>query len=366
MDGRGRMLWVVLIVLLLLGISGWVWQPLAQLQEQDVPLPLPWPALPWLALLDGGLAVGVVGWWLGRRSAHCGPAQLDPAQVQQIRVAERAALLHELHMLEHGPLKTAVVAIQLLLAQAQELVAPEQEALGLRLARVQAQTADLLDLVMALYARDADDLGVLPGMLHPTMQRLCQQLEAQGVTCTVTEAGQPRSAVPRAVEQVLELVLVNAVMNAREHGQAHTIRISLHWHLAAVALTIADDGRGFDPAAVPVRPGRGYGLKHMAAVVARCQGQLTVASQPRVGTTVRVQLPLPEPRLGWATAPHGQAVDDTQAGRPKGVRNAASPVALAAPPASSGIRAAGAGARRPAADPPVGALSARPPWVSGP
>lgn len=63
----------------------------------------------------------------------------------------------------------------------------------------------------------------------------------------------------------------------------------------AVALDVVDDGRGFDPAALPAPdPDRGgFGIPAMRARTRALGGTLTIESRPGGGTAVAAQLPLP-------------------------------------------------------------------------
>ncbi|MFJ8696622.1 ATP-binding protein, partial [Streptomyces roseolilacinus] len=60
-----------------------------------------------------------------------------------------------------------------------------------------------------------------------------------------------------------------------------------------VTLDVRDDGRGFDPLAVPPRTGTGgFGLDGMRARAERVAGTVTVESEPGHGTAVGARVPL--------------------------------------------------------------------------
>jgi signal transduction histidine kinase len=56
----------------------------------------------------------------------------------------------------------------------------------------------------------------------------------------------------------------------------------------AVELVVSDDGSGFDAAAATT----GFGLVGMRERVTLVRGEFDVESDPRTGTTLRVQLPI--------------------------------------------------------------------------
>jgi signal transduction histidine kinase len=60
------------------------------------------------------------------------------------------------------------------------------------------------------------------------------------------------------VEQCVYRVAQETLTNVTRHAEAKTLRVSLRDDSASLTLTIADDGRGFDPATVN---GAHYGLQ---------------------------------------------------------------------------------------------------------
>ncbi len=96
---------------------------------------------------------------------------------------------------------------------------------------------------------------------------------------------------PDDVEQLLRIV-AEAVRNGVRHGRARSIRITLATDATTEPvrreLTVADDGRGFDPHSPP-RPGSGgYGLTSMRDRATAIGGTLRVESRAGTGTTVTV------------------------------------------------------------------------------
>jgi signal transduction histidine kinase len=90
--------------------------------------------------------------------------------------------------------------------------------------------------------------------------------------------------VPMARE--LGLILREAVVNAIRHSGARLVSCNLRTQRTGVLMEIVDDGCGFEPAAgLP-----GFGLQIMAARARVLGITLQIRSQPRRGTTVRLQL----------------------------------------------------------------------------
>jgi signal transduction histidine kinase len=105
-------------------------------------------------------------------------------------------------------------------------------------------------------------------------------------------------------EAIVLRVVQEAIGNIRRHAEARRIDVRLDVDGdAQLRLTVADDGRGFDPSAVLHESG----IATMRAFAALADAELTVESRPGAGTTVRLevrgdapavdQAPPPTPRL---------------------------------------------------------------------
>ena len=75
------------------------------------------------------------------------------------------------------------------------------------------------------------------------------------------------------------------------HAGAHSVHVSLRADGGQLILSVADDGRGFDPAAVCA--GEHFGLVGMRERVAALHGALDIDSAPGEGARITVHLPLP-------------------------------------------------------------------------
>ncbi|MCL1897714.1 MAG: ATP-binding protein [Micrococcales bacterium] len=96
-------------------------------------------------------------------------------------------------------------------------------------------------------------------------------------------------AVPLQVAGQMVRVLQEAMANARWH--AHASRISIHLEAGGdlVKLSVIDDGRGFDPAAMPDNR---LGMRIMTERMQNIGGTLRVTSAPQHGTCVSAQVPV--------------------------------------------------------------------------
>jgi signal transduction histidine kinase len=102
---------------------------------------------------------------------------------------------------------------------------------------------------------------------------------------------------PVGSEAALYRIAQEALANVMKHARARRVTIDLSGDDRGVALTVRDDGCGFDPngaprsAAVGVLSSGGLGLGTMRERTMALGGSFDIASTPNVGTEVRVTLP---------------------------------------------------------------------------
>ncbi|MFE9881333.1 sensor histidine kinase [Streptomyces sp. NPDC005784] len=95
------------------------------------------------------------------------------------------------------------------------------------------------------------------------------------------------------VSATLLRIAQEALSNASRHARAARVGVTLSFMGDEVTLDVRDDGRGFDPLAVPARTGTGgFGLDGMRARAERIAGSLAVESEPGHGTALSARVPL--------------------------------------------------------------------------
>ena len=83
------------------------------------------------------------------------------------------------------------------------------------------------------------------------------------------------------------LAFKEALHNLVKHSGAKEVAISLATEDDGFQLAVRDNGRGFDPAAVPARPGRGNGLKNMRQRLEKIRGRCEIQSAPGAGAEIK-------------------------------------------------------------------------------
>lgn len=163
------------------------------------------------------------------------------------------------------------------LGEAKEEVADELARLeGL----VDEQSRGLRRFMAAVRPAILDDFG-----LAPALSAFAAEQEAES-GLRIEARVQPLPDLDPAVAVTLFRAAQEAVMNARKHARARTVRIQVRRHDRAVVLRVQDDGRGSE------RIREGIGLSYLRDRAASLGGRVEVESRPGSGTTVIVQVPL--------------------------------------------------------------------------
>ncbi|MFE4781563.1 sensor histidine kinase [Streptomyces sp. NPDC056716] len=116
--------------------------------------------------------------------------------------------------------------------------------------------------------------------------------ERTGVRAALTVTGTAEQLHDELSATLLRIAQ-EALSNAARHAAATRVGVTLSFMGDEVVLDIRDDGRGFDPAALPARTRTGgFGLDGMRARAARMAGSLAVESEPGGGTALSARVPL--------------------------------------------------------------------------
>ncbi|CCH30116.1 sensor histidine kinase [Actinosynnema sp. NPDC047251] len=215
-------------------------------------------------------------------------ADLSEAQHAAGVLAERERLAREIH----DTLAQGLSSIQLLLRAAERILPDRPEDAARHIAQARRTAVDNLAEArrfVAALSPPALDGTTLAGAL----ERLCATTRSP--TARFHLVGRP-VPLPTAHDVALLRIAQSALANTTRHARAGTAEVTLDYRDDEIALEVADDGEGFDPAALPAPDpaAGGFGLAAMAARVRSLGGTLTVESAPGRGTTLAARLPIPE------------------------------------------------------------------------
>jgi signal transduction histidine kinase len=102
------------------------------------------------------------------------------------------------------------------------------------------------------------------------------------------DASGPVRLRPGIDEEVFKIAQ-EALQNALRHAGAERLEVSLREERGALALRVADDGTGFDPAAPR---SRSLGLTSMEERAAALGATLRIDSAPGAGTRISLEVPV--------------------------------------------------------------------------
>jgi signal transduction histidine kinase len=151
---------------------------------------------------------------------------------------------------------------------------------------VEETTESIRDVMTELRPAVLDDFG-----LAAVLRWYAEQfMERTGVATSVIEEGTGRR-LSAAAEHALFRMAQNALANVAKHARADAAVVTLRTAPGATCLIIADNGMGFDPAALQ-QPAldRGWGLMIMRERAAAIGARLTIESAPGRGTRIEVTL----------------------------------------------------------------------------
>lgn len=239
-----------------------------------------------------GVAWGV-GWLLERQREH--KARLAAANrllahhaatTEQLAISqERNRLARELHdTLAHS---VTAVTVQLKGIQALWSVNPEsaREMVDSALQTAQSGAREARRALTALRATPLEDAG-----LCVAIGNLARAAATRGQLRLDLSTPEEGATARPDQEQFLYRVAQEAITNVVSHARATEMRIVLERVDGQLALTVADNGVGFERGAVDA--GARFGLKGIEERVEMIGGRLNIESGRGLGTTVRVAVPL--------------------------------------------------------------------------
>ena len=142
----------------------------------------------------------------------------------------------------------------------------------------------------------ASDMAWALDPRHDTVAALIARLRrtandvAEGFGAQFTLVADPLDGVPMGSEarRHLFLILKEAIRNACRHGHPDKVTLRIERHASRLAITLDDDGVGFDPKT----PRDGQGLASMERRAAEMGAEIAIDSTPGHGSTIHLDIPL--------------------------------------------------------------------------
>ncbi|WP_158289540.1 sensor histidine kinase [Paenibacillus flagellatus] len=124
------------------------------------------------------------------------------------------------------------------------------------------------------------------GGLADRLSRLVEEFETHTGTRVSFRASGPPLDVAKQTKLTLVRCLQESLTNAKRHGLANTIAVSLLFERERLILQVQDDGKGTNEL------NRGFGLRGMEQRLASMQGSLRIVSRAGEGTIVVCEVPI--------------------------------------------------------------------------
>jgi two-component system, NarL family, sensor histidine kinase UhpB len=208
------------------------------------------------------------------------------SEVLRAQEEERRRIAQDLH----DEVNQALTAILLRLEALAQETPPERAPEVAELKRLVNQAmSELLNLARQLRPSALDDHGLVPA-IEAQLKRFSAQT---GIEARMSTEGDPNE-LPEVIQTAIYRVAQEALANVQRHAGATVVELDLQEDAGDVELRVLDDGRGFDPGAIPragsTGPGAGLGLSGMAERARLVGGELDVRSAPLGGTTVTLRV----------------------------------------------------------------------------
>jgi PAS domain S-box-containing protein len=244
---------------------------------------LRWEIRPWQNVdgLPGGILIFSED--ITRRKQMAEALLEIPRRLIEAQDQERTRIGRELH--DDIGQRLAMIAIELQQLHENSLILPEVRS---RMGELQKQTSeivtDIQSLSHELHSARLQYLGIAGAM-----RGFCQEFgEQQKVQIDLKTHDLPSPLSPD-ISLCLFRVLQESLHNAVKHSGVKHFEVRLWGTSDDIHLTVRDSGVGFDREAA--RESRGLGLISMQERLRLVHGELSINSQPKVGTTIHACVP---------------------------------------------------------------------------
>jgi signal transduction histidine kinase len=200
--------------------------------------------------------------------------------------AERGRWARELH----DETLQALGSLRLVLSAARRSENPETMASGIdqALEQLELDITTLRTLITELRPAALDQLGLEPALRALVDRAIRGGLDVDARIELPFEGDRDPVRLAAELETGVYRIVQEALANAAKHGAATHATVAVVEQDGRVAVSIGDDGAGFDPLTAT----SGFGLAGMSERVELLGGEISVQSGPGHGTTVNVSLPV--------------------------------------------------------------------------
>jgi signal transduction histidine kinase len=211
---------------------------------------------------------------------------------QRAIVEERERIARELHDGQAqllGYVNTKAMAVRLMLKN-RRIEAAERHLLQLEEA-ARGLFVEVREAILGLKMAGDDGAGLTAMLKEFTVQ--FTRLSGLPVELTFTPAVESLTLTAETELQLLRIVQ-ESLTNVRKHASATKVQIRMQIDDDTMALTVSDNGQGFDPDRVRADHRPHFGLSTMRERAEAIGAAFSLDSRPGAGTHISVRLPLEE------------------------------------------------------------------------
>jgi signal transduction histidine kinase/ligand-binding sensor domain-containing protein len=224
-----------------------------------------------------GVGVIAVAWWLRLRVVEARFASI---------LQERARVARELHDTLLQELGSVAVELESATNGLQGTASASSISLLRELrCRVTTSVRDARDYIERLRTP-----ATAQGNFVSLIRDIAKDAKTRGVACSVRLAGGYKLCSVSVEEQLLRIAQ-EATTNAIRHAAPREVVIELDYDQDSVALSVTDDGTGFDPIPDPDQSIKHWGVAIMKERATMVGGSFSISSAKGQGTKVQVVVP---------------------------------------------------------------------------
>jgi two-component system, NarL family, sensor histidine kinase DegS len=211
------------------------------------------------------------------------------AQIALGQEAERARLAREIHDGPAQALANTVMRLQFV----EQMVGQRPQEVQIELAKlraaIQASLKDVRRFIFNLRPASLSDAGLISTLKYYTSDFSDQF----GIP---VETNLPENLTLSADQELVVFrVIQEALQNIQKHAGAESVVVNVQQRPnGPLIVTIADDGKGFDPKMARLGRTGSSGLVNMRERAATVGGTLKMESRPGGGTTITLTMPMPK------------------------------------------------------------------------
>jgi PAS domain S-box-containing protein len=166
----------------------------------------------------------------------------------------------------------------------------DQQALGKSIQAIREAVGQALEKTRSLTSQLSYPALRLLGLAKAVEKWLYEEVGAKaGLETVFVDDGRPKQ-LDKDVESVLFRSIREVLTNVTKHARAKRVVVSLHTGPDSLAVSIEDDGSGFDPAEV-IPHSKGFGILSIQESVVRLGGSIQITSRPGAGCKVVLEVP---------------------------------------------------------------------------